>query len=181
MAKTHGHKNYFSDIALNRGEATIRRTTKALRDVDFDTFVVTGMSGAVFGGMIARSMKKNLFVIRKDNDDSHDGNRPFGNIGAKWLFLDDFISTGDTFKFVHDAVTRRLTEPAPEWVSSTQSYQGDGYGIIGRYSYNNSKGTRRWTTQGFQIPEFAGVYQYGYNILYDQEEAMSRCKNMLWY
>lgn len=73
--------NYFSTDVLENTEKFVRTARKALKDIDFDTFVVRGMSGAIAGGMLSRSMRKNLYVIRKDNDDSHDGQQPFGTMG----------------------------------------------------------------------------------------------------
>jgi hypothetical protein len=135
----HQHKNYFT-LALENPEAFIRKARKALQGHDFDTFVVRGMSGAIAGAMLSRSMKKNLFVIRKDNDDSHDGNKPFGVMGERWLFLDDFISSGETFYRVYDKI-------------NNAELFGDYKQVV------DNKGALRWRWVG-STPEFVGAYLY---------------------
>ena len=106
--ETKSRHNYFSSTILSNMEGFVRQARKDLKGVEFDTFVVRGMSGAIAGAMLARSMKKNLYVIRKEDDDSHDGNRPFGDMGEAWVFLDDFISSGNTFAKTWDAVQSNL-------------------------------------------------------------------------
>lgn len=100
--------NYFSGLVLANQEAFVRKWRKALKDEDFDTFVVRGMSGAIAGGILARSLKKNLFVIRKESDNSHDGSPAFGTMGSRWVFLDDFVSSGATFFEVWDFIQKEF-------------------------------------------------------------------------
>lgn len=70
-----------------------------LADVEFDTFVGIGMSGAVVIPMLAWHMDKHYVIVRKEDDDSHHGGSvPFGLMGERFIFFDDFISSGRTFK-----------------------------------------------------------------------------------
>lgn len=141
----HKRENYFSDVMGNT-RLFITDARRALADVDFDTFVVRGMSGAIAGGVLAHSMKKNLFVVRKDDDDSHDGNRPFGMMGDRWLFLDDFISSGATFWKVYHSITERCIDPRD-------------HALFGEFRFNEKKGIFGFVPSS-DLPTFAGSYLY---------------------
>lgn len=87
---------YF-DTALDDLGGVIERAQRDLADVDFDTLVGTGFSGGVVIPALALAMGKRFVLIRKEDDDSHHGGgRLVGNLGARWIFLDDFISGGST-------------------------------------------------------------------------------------
>ena len=102
--------NYFSMDVLANMDTFVRNARKVLQDApEFDTFVVRGMSGAIAGGILARSLKKNLYVVRKENDGSHDSNKTFGLMGQRWLFLDDFVSSGSTFWATWDGLRADLS------------------------------------------------------------------------
>jgi hypothetical protein len=87
---------YFDD-ALDDLAGVIKRAKRDLRDVDFDTLVGTGFSGGVVIPALALAMGRKFVLIRKEDDDSHHGGgRLVGNLGARWIFVDDFISGGTT-------------------------------------------------------------------------------------
>lgn len=75
-----------------------------LADVEFDTIVCTGVSGIVFATPLAMSLEKRLLIVRKDNESSHGEYRAEGSLGRRWLFVDDFVSSGDTFRRVVSSV-----------------------------------------------------------------------------
>jgi hypothetical protein len=151
LVKTH---NYFSMSILENPNAFVRSSHRFLKDApEFDTFVVRGMSGAIAGGILARSCKKNLYVIRKPNDGSHDGNKAFGIIGSRWLFLDDFVSSGDTFWQTYD--TLRLV------LGSKWGY--DAAGI--------------WSPMEVDPPEFVGAYLYARGGVLDAVEFQDHLRN----
>jgi adenine/guanine phosphoribosyltransferase-like PRPP-binding protein len=63
----------------------------------FDTVVVTGVSGTLMGGVIAHALGCHLLVVRKEDDKStHSWHRTEGDLGSRWVFLDDFTETGAT-------------------------------------------------------------------------------------
>ena len=76
----------------------------ALGDVEFDTMVGTGLSGALVIPRIADALGVAWMVVRKDNDGSHASTRGEGTLGRRWLFVDDFISSGATYKRVQRAI-----------------------------------------------------------------------------
>jgi hypothetical protein len=66
----------------------------------FDTLVGTGLSGAIVIPPLARSLRKKFLLIRKDGDSSHSSYPAEGVLGRRWLFVDDFVSSGSTFRKV---------------------------------------------------------------------------------
>lgn len=88
--------NYF-DMVMDDPERIIREAREQLEDVEFDTFVVTGMSGVSVASLLAHALGKNYLIIRKPDDlSTHSSRRGVGKIGKRWVFLDDFICSGDT-------------------------------------------------------------------------------------
>lgn len=98
-------ETYYMDEALFNLEKVIERAKKDLADVDFDTLVGTGFSGGVVIPSLALAMGKQFVLIRKDTDDSHHGKgRLLGSLGKRWIFVDDFVSSGRTRKRVIEKV-----------------------------------------------------------------------------
>lgn len=106
-----------------------------MKGVKYDTIVGTGVSGTVFASRVAASMRKKLVIVRKNTESSHDGHTVIGDVGKRWLFVDDFISRGTTIRRVQD--------------SMDEFY--DDY----RWRFEDDR--------GFPVrPEFVGVYEYDY-------------------
>lgn len=135
--------NYFSALILERPDETIARAKKVLKKKDFDTFVVIGLSGASAGALLGHALNKNVFVLRKDDDlSTHDGRRYFGQMGERWVFLDDLIDSGRTRRRVVERI-QRISEDGDfcDWVAGdgeitiTPEYVGDymyaSYGVDG--------------------------------------------------
>ncbi len=102
----HGHIG-FEDLA-----DTVDRTVRALRPriKDFDSIIVTGVSGAAVGFPVALCLDKPILVLRKDNEDSHCMPGELMNkhhAGKRVLFLDDFMSTGRTRERCSAAIAKQ--------------------------------------------------------------------------
>ena len=90
-------RTYYMDQAVFNLENVIEQAKKDLADVDFDTLVGTGFSGGIVIPSLALAMGKKFVLIRKESDDSHHGRgRLLGELGEKWVFVDDFVSSGLT-------------------------------------------------------------------------------------
>jgi orotate phosphoribosyltransferase len=119
--KTHYFDNALEDLA-----SVIEQAKIDLADVDFDTLVGTGFSGGVVIPALALALGKHYVLIRKDNDDSHHGSgRLIGVLGEKWLFVDDFVSSGAT----RDRVAEKVLTSA--------YYEGQPTENVGAYLYCN--------------------------------------------
>jgi orotate phosphoribosyltransferase len=91
---------YFSK-ALNDIGGIVRKARAELKKRPaFDVVCCTGVSGMVFGPVLAYSMRKRLIVIRKTKRGSHASSIIEGNYGYgdRVLLVDDFTSTGNTMK-----------------------------------------------------------------------------------
>lgn len=78
-------------------------------DVEFTSIVVTGVSGGSIAPLLAAALDVKFAIIRKESDNSHAmpcNDMPVfeGTITDRWLFVDDFIGTGATFRTVQRAV-----------------------------------------------------------------------------
>lgn len=106
---------YYMDNALFHLGEVIERAEKDLAGEDFDTLVGTGFSGGVVIPALALAMGKKFVLIRKETDDSHHGRgRLLGQLGAKWVFVDDFVSSGRTRRRVIDKITEAAAESSIE-------------------------------------------------------------------
>lgn len=99
-------RTYYFDNAIESLADVIETAEKRLASVDFDTMVGTGFSGGVVIPALALAMGKKFVLIRKEGDDSHHRGRLVGELGERWVFVDDFISSGRTRKRVTAAIER---------------------------------------------------------------------------
>ena len=128
---------YYMDDALFDLPRVIKEAQEKLADVDFDTLVGTGFSGGIVIPALALAMGKKFVLIRKENDDSHHGKgRLLGQLGEKWIFVDDFIARGTTRARVIEKV-----EDAAFWA-------GVSTRCVGQYLYVQC------TDDGPQFEEF---------------------------
>ena len=70
----------------------------------FDTIVGTGLSGSLVVPHLGRAFGLHWAIVRK-NDGSHSSSQIEGNIGQRWIFVDDFIYSGKTLNRVQSVVT----------------------------------------------------------------------------
>lgn len=119
-------RTYYMDDAVFNLSEVIETAKKALAGVDFDTLVGTGFSGSVVIPSLALALGKKFVLIRKETDDSHHGRgRLLGQLGARWIFVDDFVSSGRTRQRVISKIDEALRE-----------YDGTSE-LVGQYMYVN--------------------------------------------
>lgn len=136
-------KTYYMDNALFSLQEVIDTAQERLADVEFDTMVGTGFSGSVVVPALALAMGKKFVLVRKETDDSHHGSgRMLGELGAAWIFVDDFISSGRTRRRVIDKVTEGIEGnriygalPNVRMVGQYlyQAYKDDSYAEKGKF------------------------------------------------
>jgi len=96
------HTVYLKENFLRKEQdRTIRDMRKLIKNknIQFDGFLVTGVSGIIMGAIIARLCKKDLVVVRKKDESEHS---PYPvenyNPDKKYIFLDDLIASGSTYR-----------------------------------------------------------------------------------
>jgi hypothetical protein len=95
----------YLEIVLNEPQE-IRKRAQILqrKGVQFDTIVGTGLSGTLPMMTLRQKFKCEQLIIRKPGANSHSYYKAEGTLGSRWLFIDDFISSGKTFVDVFCAV-----------------------------------------------------------------------------
>ena len=66
---------------------------------DFKVIAVRGVSGLLFGSILAYRMNKGLVVVRKPGESTHSGmvvEGCFPDVGEGWVIVDDLVATGGT-------------------------------------------------------------------------------------
>ena len=121
------HADYLQQSLLNPKEL-VANARSALKGIKFDTMVSRGLSGALVVPMLARALRKNWLIIRKDNDGSHSSKKVEGTLGERWMFIDDLVSSGHTRKICFEAVDDLCRECnfASAFVG-TWTYTNDAY------------------------------------------------------
>lgn len=91
--------------------ATVREAVRHLKPVvsAFDSIVVTGMSGVIVGVPVALRLGKPVVIVRKPEDIHHNFESIVNEhrVGERWLWLDDFVGTGNTRQRVRKALDAR--------------------------------------------------------------------------
>ncbi len=123
---------YYGSSAVGRKQkATIERAVTELTPYannKFDTIVTQGVSGNIVGPLLGYLLGVKWAVIRKDDDiNNHDdGGRIVGELGTKLLFLDDFTSSGRTFRMTVNGIK-----------NSVDKRTWNKIDFVGRYFYEN--------------------------------------------
>lgn len=101
------HAGYIRE-AFEQGEL-IDAATEELEGIEFDAMIGVGLSGSLVVPLLAREFGKRFGIVRKADDKiTHSTHVVEHNLvsGDRWLFVDDFISTGDTRLWATDAMRR---------------------------------------------------------------------------
>lgn len=134
MSNNYLHSPYLTDPFINQ-KVIVKRAQVQLANVEFDAFVGMGLSGSMIAPLLAYIMGKRFAIVRKNNDtgaSSHSqtchGIESCLNAGDKWLFCDDFVSSG--------ATRRRVIKRMYDHHISKVNYVGDYlYGSAGYTTY----------------------------------------------
>jgi orotate phosphoribosyltransferase len=103
-----------------------------LAEVDFDTMVGMGLSGALVVPVLARALGKHWVIVRKEGVKSHSTfSRLAGELGQRWIFVDDFVGVGGTRAEVMKAITEDVER------HNGYAYEGDHFETtyVGTYMY----------------------------------------------
>jgi orotate phosphoribosyltransferase len=115
----------------------LRKAVKLVKDLnlDFDTVAVRGVSGLLWGSLVANKLNKHLVVSRKPNDSSHSAFRVEGKLPSNgWIIVDDFICSGATVETIHAEVVFAVKHETGIDVKDkfqgvlAMQFSGSGYG-----------------------------------------------------
>lgn len=133
----------------------------------FDTLVGTGLSGAIVVPPLARSLRKKFLLIRKDNDSSHSSYPAEGVLGRRWLFVDDFVSSGTTF---HKVITG-----VEKCVKDVGKWRDPGFTseLVGVFQYSDGFDTNASLTSAKVVP--SNSYEYTSEMTRERTVRESLC------
>ncbi len=93
-------------------DESLRLAQELKAKYQFDTIAFCGTSGAAIAFPLSYGMNLPMLCVRKQNIPSHQttGEILEGNIGTeKYLLVDDFISSGDTVKYIINSIRVKST------------------------------------------------------------------------
>lgn len=153
----------YSDKMIDDPNDIIERFRKATHGVKYDTIVGRGSSGMLIVPVVARALRKKWFVVRKEEEvaTSHSGQQFLGDLGRRWIFLDDFVSSGKTFQKTREGVrdaVKAASAPRYEWYDEKGEYIPQGRPVhiefdtelVGYFEYEkrmNNDGWHLWNEQ----------------------------------
>jgi adenine/guanine phosphoribosyltransferase-like PRPP-binding protein len=96
----------------NLAKKTVHAAQRMMKQIPFDAIAFTGTSGAAMAYILSAEMGIPLICVRKETDNSHyvKGHGHLeGFVQAKrFAFVDDFISSGSTFRRVKEVITSKM-------------------------------------------------------------------------
>ncbi len=148
----------YSHGAFRDSSKLIDSAKKALANVDYDTMIGTGLSGALVIPILARAMGKHFAIIRKPGDSRHAYQQFEGEIGDRYVFVDDFVSSGETRDRVR-TVVKNLT---------TNTYDGQPSLFVGSYLYDSA--TDSFAYERGEIGKFVPYPESARNTYYRETQ-----------
>jgi hypothetical protein len=129
--RCHDAWHHFNEV-FDHGKL-VDAAKHALNGVRFDTFVGTGLSGTLSAPVLARAMRKNFVIVRKDSDQTHDVERVLGNMGERFVIVDDLIASGDTWRAIIDELGywRDHRSAGDDWSGPLPAFE-----FVGIYLYH---------------------------------------------
>jgi adenine/guanine phosphoribosyltransferase-like PRPP-binding protein len=76
------------------------------RSDEFDAIAVSGMSMALIAPVLAWRLKKEIILVRKPGEDTHSCCKFEGRTNQRVVMVDDLVSSGETLRWVKDAVEK---------------------------------------------------------------------------
>jgi orotate phosphoribosyltransferase len=110
-------KRAFQDVEVLAEELVVALNAAG---VSYDTLIGTGLSGTIVVPTMARLLNVPAWAIVRKELSPHSSNEIEGSVGWRWLFVDDFVSSGATRDRVKAAIARAV--PATTYVG-TYSYE----------------------------------------------------------
>ena len=136
----------YTDAALADPKWRADDMRDATETWDYDTLVGTGQSGALAIPGLARELGKHFLIVRKQSDlkSSHSNLEWIGRMGRRWVFVDDFISSGATFGNVRASVDRLKVSwlhRQEQFLHGTAEAKPLDTTLVGYYQYDRYEGS----------------------------------------
>ncbi|RTL65864.1 MAG: phosphoribosyltransferase [Pseudonocardiaceae bacterium] len=156
MTRAHNPREVIDTFRLLR-----KHHPKPLR---FDTLVGTGLSGAIIIPPLARALRKDYLLIRKDDDGTHSEFPAEGRLGSRWLFVDDLVCSGATLRRCMRVVREMLSEHFGH-----RQRTGFSTELVGMFLYSDG-----WNSQSARLTEVISTETDDTGFEYVREGAETR-------
>lgn len=133
MSNTYRSRSGYFNRAFENIDQMADNMLKVIpKHVEYDTLVGTGLSGTLVVPFLARALGEYWAIVRKEHS-PHSNNLIEGEIGQKWLFVDDFISSGSTLRRVKNVLNNLNRYETTHFVTKyVGTYQYEHNTYIGR-------------------------------------------------
>lgn len=75
-----------------------------IRPIEFDSIVVSGVSGLLVGAQIAEILDKNIVVVRKKNEKRYSPFHIEGAYPGDYIVVDDLVCSGSTVRRIFSEI-----------------------------------------------------------------------------
>ena len=124
MPRYSSHSESYFSRAFGKLDALAEALRVIVTDNQVDTLVGSGLSGTLVVPSLARACDVPFWAIVRKEKTTHTSRLVEGAIGDRWLFVDDFISSGDTLRRTRNEV----------------NYVADGSVLVGTFVYELGAG-----------------------------------------
>lgn len=102
-----GREHSFSDLP-----DVVRYVCDTLRARrhEFDTIVGVGLSGVTVAVPVALRLRKKLAIVRSAGSQRHSAHHVEGDVGRRWVLVDDFPSSGSTEDRAHRLISKHTPD-----------------------------------------------------------------------
>lgn len=101
--------------ALNPSAVVEKAIAQGLGARDFESIVGRGLSGALVVPMLATALGRSWAIVRKEGEQRHSHDKIEGEIGETFIFVDDLVASGGTYRAVIDTVASEWGKKQDEW------------------------------------------------------------------
>lgn len=119
MVFIHRHADYLNQFdSIAKYKSIVKKVCRLIRQskIEFSHIAVAGVSGMTIGGPVALRLKKNLIVVRKEEDchsDCQVEGIPANNKQFGYIIIDDCIDSGKTVFNIYSAINKMNNQAVP--------------------------------------------------------------------
>ncbi len=93
-------------LRIDTLETAVKKCMKALKPHkdEFAAIAMSGYSSTIIGSVVAAKMRKNICIVRKEDENCHSNYLVEGKPGQTYVFIDDLIASGRTLRRVYESM-----------------------------------------------------------------------------
>lgn len=163
------HRVYDVSEFAELAKKTVHAARRMMEKVPFDSIAFTGSSGAAMAYILSAELRIPLMCVRKESDNSHytKSHGCFEGFlkAQRYAFVDDFISSGSTFRRVREVVESKMPNAICVglifYAATRQDYEmdrdGKRYPVFTTYDGTDGYEDESWRQQKIQFTTRDGL------------------------